>query len=190
MQSIAPHSRATLLHALSTAEGEAADFFASLAPEELALRIDSAWTPVEHLEHLCIAVSAVARGFSAPRWLLRIRFGRARRASRGYDQLCDDYRARLAAGGRATGQFVPVREALTDEQGALRRTELLARWGRVNTRLRAGVEAWTERDLDRIHLPHPLLGKITAREMLFFSIYHVGHHMEAAKKRLPRFTRA
>ena len=31
-------------------------------------------------------------------------------------------------------------------------------------------------DLDAVLLPHPLLGKLTVREMLFFTVYHVQHH--------------
>ena len=33
-----------------------------------------------------------------------------------------------------------------------------------------------EKDLDFYVLPHPLIGKLTLREMLFFCIYHVQHH--------------
>jgi hypothetical protein len=31
---------------------------------------------------------------------------------------------------------------------------------------------WSERTLDRTRMPHPILGRITAREMVFFMIYH------------------
>jgi hypothetical protein len=30
--------------------------------------------------------------------------------------------------------------------------------------------------LDLLILPHPLLGKLTLREMLYFTLYHVEHH--------------
>ena len=33
-----------------------------------------------------------------------------------------------------------------------------------------------KKQLDHYLLPHPLLGKITLREMLFFSAYHIQHH--------------
>lgn len=180
-------SLAVLMQALTRSEGEVASFFGSLSPDEFALRMNDAWTPAEHVEHLSIAVNAVARGFSMPQWLLRLRFGTARRPSRTFEQLRDDYRARLTAGGRATGRFVPGREDLTIEQRARRQTEILARWGRANGRLRAALDGWTERDLDRVRLPHPLLGTITAREMLFFTIYHAPHHVAAARTRLPGF---
>jgi hypothetical protein len=83
-----------------------------------------------------------------------------------------------------------VRQELSAEQQALRSAELLARWQRVNQRLRAAVQTWPERDLDRIQLPHPILGNLTAREMLFFTIYHGHHHIAATQSRLPRFTPA
>ena len=38
------------------------------------------------------------------------------------------------------------------------------------------TEKWQENDLDRYQLPHPLLGKLTIREMLYFAIYHNLRH--------------
>lgn len=183
-----PFTRAELLESLSSEERDVAEFFGSLSPDELVLRVADAWTPAEHLEHLSTAVSAVARGFSISPWILRLRFGRSRRPSRSFVELRDDYRARLARGGRASGRFVPPREKLTPEQITSRRAELLARWRRVSSRMVASLAQWNESNLDRIQLPHPILGKITAREMVFFTIYHGHHHIAAAKTRLPRFS--
>ena len=178
----------TLLESLSSEERDVAEFFRSLSPDEFVLRVGDAWTPAEHLQHLNIAVSAVARGLSISPWLLRIRFGRARRPSRSFVELRDDYRDRLARGGRASGPFVPPQEDSSPGQITSRQDQLLARWQRVNSRLRASLERWSDRNLDRIRLPHPILGKITAREMVFFTIYHGHHHIAAAKRRLPRFS--
>lgn len=54
--------------------------------------------------------------------------------------------------------------------------------------MRTALEGWSERDLDRIRMPHPILGMLTTREMLFFTLYHNRHHVEAARRRLPRFS--
>lgn len=179
-----------LLELVSSEERDVAEFFRSLSPEEFVLRVGDAWTPAEHLQHLNIAVSAVARGLSISPWLLRLRFGRARRPSRSLAEVRDDYRDRLARGGRARGGFVPPREELSPEQSASRQAQLLARWQRVNSRLTTSLERWSDRNLDRLQLPHPILGKITALEMVFFTIYHGHHHIAAAKGRLPRFSRS
>ena len=180
-------TREELLSALSDAERRVAEFFESLSADELMRRVGSAWTAAEQLDHLNTSLSAVTRGFSAPRLVLRLRFGRARKPSRGFAQLRDDYRARLAAGGKAPGAFVPQQETLTHAQAEIRRQDLVARWHRVNGRLRTGLESWSEKQLEVIRLPHPLLGKITAREMAFFAIYHADHHINASRKRIPRF---
>lgn len=178
--------RLQILDAAIQSEREVADFFGCLTDDEFVLRVDGAWTPEEHLMHLNSAISAVAKGFGANRWLLRLRFGRAQQPSRSFDEVRADYHSRLAAGGRASGGFIPK---VQDESRAVatRRAEVLARWQRVNARLRDAAANWSETDLDRIQLPHPLLGKITGREMLYFAVYHNSHHIANAKKRLPRF---
>jgi hypothetical protein len=182
-----PFKRGELLESLSLEERDVAAFFGSLSPDELVLRVADAWTPAEHLQHLNTAASAVTRGLAIPPWILGLRFGRSKRASRSFVELRDDYRARLAGGGRASGRFVPPREELSEAEITTRRAELLARWQRVNARLIGAVERWSERNLDRVQLPHPILGKITAREMVYFIIYHGHHHIAAAKNRLPRY---
>jgi hypothetical protein len=182
-----PNDLASLVEALSSAEASVAEFFGSLTPAEASLRVDDAWTPLEHLAHLSIAVSAVARGFGVARWLLRLRFGRGG-MSRSYSALRADYLMRLKQGGGARGRFVPQHEDLDESGSASRQAELLARWHRVNQRLILALQRWSEKDLDRIRLPHPLLGNITAREMLFFTVYHDQHHIASAKSRLPRFS--
>jgi uncharacterized damage-inducible protein DinB len=182
----APFTHATLIQALTAAEAEVAAFFESLSDDEFVLRQGTAWSPAGHLAHLNISVSATARGFSIPKLLLRFRFGRSRRPSRTLDQLTADYLTRLASGAGATGRFVPAPDTVAGPAADVQRS-LLSRWRRVNDRLRAALMTWSERDLDRLRLPHPLLGLITARELVFFTIHHGPHHVAAAKRRLPRF---
>jgi hypothetical protein len=50
--------------------------------------------------------------------------------------------------------------------------------------LREAMLPWPEESLDQLQLPHPLLGKIIIREMLFFTLYHHGHHVEVVKRHL------
>lgn len=180
-----PRSRDEILSAIEEVEAEVATFFGGLSDEELVHREGDAWTPAEHLAHLNTSVSAVARGLGMPRLLLRLRFGRAPAPSRSYNEVRRDYQERLAAGGRASGVYVPPRQEPSPAEVASLRAGLLARWSRVNDRLRAALAPWSERQLDRIRLPHPLLGKLTTREMLFFTLYHGRHHVEGVARRLP-----
>ncbi len=48
------------------------------------------------------------------------------------------------------------------------------------------VDSFSEAQLDALILPHPLLGKLTLREMLYFTIYHVQHHEKQALHNIQR----
>jgi hypothetical protein len=54
--------------------------------------------------------------------------------------------------------------------------ELKANLKNVVSKLCLSLDTYSEDELDQYILPHPLLGKLTLREMLFFTIYHVKHH--------------
>ena len=43
---------------------------------------------------------------------------------------------------------------------------------------------WSEKKLDRYQAPHPALGKLTIREMLYFTIFHNVHHARLVAERL------
>lgn len=190
MESPAPTTRDEIVRALADVEREVAAFFGGLSPEDFVRREGEAWTPAEHLRHLDRTVRAITRGLGYPRWLLRLRFGRSKQPSRSYDEVRSVYRARLAAGGKSTPEFVPPREEIAASEVEAYRARLLGRWADANARMRAAVDQWAEEALDRIGMPHPLLGRLTVREMLFFALYHDGHHIEGARRRLAAATPA
>ena len=44
------------------------------------------------------------------------------------------------------------------------------------------LQNWSEEELETYNCPHPVFGKITVREILYFTIYHVQHHNETINK--------
>ena len=136
------------------------------------------WTAGQQLEHIRRSTAPVKTALRLPRIFPRILFGTANRESGSYDTVVAKYRKKLSEGGRATGRFVPpsvkfenrsaISQNITDTISALCRL----------------IDATTEEDLDRHLLPHPILGKLTFREMLMFTIYHAGHHHAALKSNL------
>jgi hypothetical protein len=128
------------------------------------------WSAAQHLDHIVRSVAPVNTAFGLPKTALRLIFGMANRPSRSSDELTERYRAKLAAGGRATGRFVPP------SVGAGDRARLLGRLSKLVASLAGRIERCGEDELDRFVLPHPLLGKLTLREMLMFTAYHIEHH--------------
>lgn len=135
------------------------------------------WSAGQQLDHLIRSVKPVNLAFRLPGWLLRILFGKPNRPTRTYEVLVEKYLQKLNAGGVASGPFVPPAIPLARKQA------LLGVYNREAQRLIKIVMRWQDADLDRYLLPHPLLGKLTLREMLFFTIYHTGHHQRLLEQR-------
>jgi len=134
------------------------------------------WTPAQHVDHIQRATAPVAMALMVPKWFLRWRFGRPNRAVRDYDALVQRYKEKLADGGRASGRFVPP--VITASEVP----RVAASVQRVIGTLVDRLDKWSGSDLDSYLLPHPLLGKITVREMLYFTIYHVQHHQALVER--------
>jgi hypothetical protein len=143
--------------------------------------IDGGWSPAENVEHLLKTTPPVTRALNMPRFVLRLLFGRARIPSRTFVEVRAAYRAVLADGGQAGSYGPKPRAAIDDPVGT--RQRLLNRWQTVLPQLAETIGGWDEESLDHYRLPHPLLGKLTVREMLYFTLYHVGHHAEIVAAR-------
>jgi len=142
------------------------------------------WTAGQQLEHIIKSVSPVNLALALPGFVLRIAFGKANRPSKTYEVLVEKYHAKLAAGGKSSAPFIPKTVSLQQ------REKLLAKLQQLVDSLIARADELSEIQLDNRILPHPLLGKLTLREMLYFTIYHVEHHekqvlMNLASQRQP-----
>ena len=153
---------------------------ANLSERDFLLSANGKWTAGQQLEHIIKSVSPVKLALTSPRLLLKLSFGKANRASRTYDALVEKYQAKLAAGGLAPVRFIPKAVSIYD------RNRLLNRLYALTESLSKKVDSFTEEQLDFYILPHPLLGKLTIREMLLFTIYHVGHHEKQVIQNLQR----
>ena len=144
--------------------------------DQLAVPRNGKWTPAQQLEHILRAVRPVSMALLVPKWFLLWRFGKPNRAARDYEALVARYSEKLVAGGRALGRFLPPAVSGSEVE------RMAADLRNVVSKFIQRVNGWSERDLDRVLLPHPLLGKLTVREMLFFTMYHVRHHQALVER--------
>ena len=157
------------------------DFIHELRPltaEEFLFSPEGKWNAGQQADHIRMSVRPLNHALMLPAFIIRLLFGRSNRPSRSYDELVSRYRQKLQAGGRAPSRFQPngctfvgrieLAKALMKEADGLAR--------------KAG--RFSVSDLDTLILPHPLLGKVTLREMLYFTIYHVGHHGDLVRNQL------
>lgn len=151
-----------------------------MTEREFTLSVNNKWTAGQHFEHIYLSVSPLTKALNLPVFFLKLMFGKANRPSKDYDALVKKYLGKLGIGGAASGRFIPKQVAF-DEKEVLRRKLL-----RTVEQLCKTVAGYTEAKLDNYILPHPLMGKLTLREMLYFTIYHVEHHKKLVLQGIDR----
>lgn len=158
--------------ALAARFAEVTAWFAARPDAAFTAGPDDRWTEGQHLDHLILSAKPLNLALRLPRIALRMKFGTAKAPGETCEALVARYEATLAGGGKATSRFVPPAVALEDKP------RLLGAIRHEGERLVSVIDAWTEEDLDKYVLPHPLLGDLTVRGMLFFTHHHMGHHLE------------
>jgi hypothetical protein len=170
-----PTDKASILEALSDANRRAADWFDAIPAADFFTRRGEVWSASDNLDHLIKSAKPLNTALKMPRPALGAMFGKPEKPSRDYQEICSVYRAELARGAQASGRFLPDQQS-PGESSAEQKQHLIASWIKAGSGLVSAAEGWTEADLDLYQLPHPLLGKLTIREMLFFTIYHNLRH--------------
>ena len=171
-----PHTQPEILEAFDRQERDSLAYWNAFDSDTFFQRIGESWSPAETVRHLSKSTRPVVKALGMPRFVLRLMFGKPTRESVTYDALRARYREALAAGGKA-GRFAPSQRNETD------RAKIMEHFTSANAGLRKNIARWPDAALDRFLLPHPLLGKLTVREMLFFTLYHQRHHIDVVRAR-------
>lgn len=152
----------------------------SLSATDFNRNLNEKWTSSQQLEHILKSVKPVDMAFGLPMFVLKMKFGLANSPSKSYNELVQKYLKTLdeKKGYETPSEFTPEVIPLIRKEKSLKRLEKLA--GKLVSR----ISRFSEEELDTYILPHPLMGKLTLREMLYFTAYHVEHHNQQVLKNL------
>lgn len=141
-------------------------------------RPEDKWSVAENVQHLIISTNTTSLAYRLPRFLVRWIAGTPNRTSGTFDELKDKYYKKLSEGATASSRFVP--KPIEINYG---KQKLLDNWNKATaTFINALTKNRTERDLDSYLVKHPLLGRITLRELCYFTIFHTQHHLQSIQK--------
>ena len=157
-----------------------AEFINGLSNDEFLFIYQSKWSAGQQLKHIVLCVNPLVQVFGMPAKMIEQNFGKTENPGRTYEKLLTDYLEKLNQGGKAPNQYVP--EVVSENE----KLELLKTLPELIEKLNKEIEVFTEEELDILLIPHPLLGNISLREMLYNAIYHVEHHQKQAENNLKK----
>lgn len=155
--------------ASETAHLDEAKFFAPIGEK---------WSVAENMLHLTQSAKSLNQGMALPKSVLEQQFGKIDRPVMSYDEVVARYLDALGTGIKARGAFLPV---LPENPS---KDILLSSFVKHHQLLANFLDDWSETELDELNILHPVLKKLTIREVYFFMHYHTGHHSNAIAKAL------
>ncbi len=136
------------------------------------------WTVGQHILHLVDASKLLNKALGYPKFILKYKFGKSNRDTRSYDDVSKRYQEKLSMNQEKAKTFnQDLKTPSTSE-----RKQLIAQLQVENKKLQARTHKWKDRHLDTLLIPHPLMGKMTVREIIMWSAYHTNHHTDILKE--------
>ena len=118
----------------------------------------------------------MVKGMSIPKFVMKATFGTNNRTERTIDELYAKYQVALDKGQKAPAKFSPVLI------GNDKKKDVLEKFDYARVKLMKILDKWDEAALSKYILPHPAIGKLTIREMMYFTMFHTEHHLEIIKR--------
>jgi len=136
------------------------------------------WTTSQHILHLVNSLQLLNNALSYPRFILKYKFGLSDRPSMDYDAVVKKYQEKLIQNSDKVIDFNKNLKStlLKDKPRLLTRLQIQHKKLQYKTRKISDI------NLDTLVIPHPLMGKITVRELIMWAAYHTEHHTTILKK--------
>jgi DinB superfamily len=167
-------TKSELCSRLESGQNDITTFFGSLSDEIFFAGSDERWSPAHHLAHLTFAHKRVTRGLKS-----KERLQDYTGEPKGFEEIKNNY---LTALQKATSAGSLQNNPFGAQPETRDKDKEIARFSQAAGELREAVSEWSEAELDAKAMPHVLLGLLSARDILFFMIYHDQHHLQGVQK--------
>ncbi len=155
--------------------------FKDLPEGALQFKSGDKWTPAENLSHLIASSYPLSSVLNKSKFVFRV-FGTSKSGSRSYSTLYETYKEAIKQPVPVAGTpFAPNEDDVNDI------TKMLSNWDTIIEKFQTRIDKWSESDLDKYRASHPLLGKLTIRELLFFTNFHNYIHLDTIQQGLKEY---
>ncbi|MCU0446618.1 MAG: DinB family protein [Microscillaceae bacterium] len=132
------------------------------------------WSIAQNLEHLIKSAKPVRALLGKPASELTA-FGKPFAPEKTYQEIVEIYLKTL--------QKPVVNTTFAPNEAVYKPADLRASFLKELDLLLNHLALWQESDLDLYAIPHPLIGNLSVRQMLYFTAYHTLHHLSTLQKR-------
>lgn len=135
------------------------------------------WTIGQQVKHLAASLQLLNNALSYPRFFLKYKFGLCNREIRNYETVVKNYHQKLEENKERAKLFNRKlkKPILKDREILINKLQI------QNKKLQYKIRKISDLNLDTLVIPHPLMGKMTIREIIMWTAHHTEHHTSILK---------
>jgi hypothetical protein len=176
------HHKSEIIAALQTQQLEIPAFLAGIPSEQFFDGSSERWSVGYHVQHMTSAVNRVAGGLLNADVLPK---REPVAPSRDFVTTQEFYLETLRNTPSETLRQLGSRVTLEEHQDLnTYKNQLISSFGDAVGNFNVALEHFDEANLEILGMPHPVMGLLSSREMVFFIVYHNTHHQNGIKKLL------
>jgi nitrate/nitrite-specific signal transduction histidine kinase len=176
------HSKSEIISALQTQKLEIPAFLASIPTAQFFTGSSERWSVAHHVQHITSAVNRVAGGLQNAGALPK---HEPATASRDFATMHQTYLETLQNTPSETFRQLGSRVKLEEREDLdAYKTQLISSFVNAIENFNTALEHFDEANLESLGMPHPIMGLLSSREMVFFTVFHNTHHQKGIQKLL------
>jgi uncharacterized damage-inducible protein DinB len=174
-------TKAEIIEAYHVLWEEVADLITALSEDKfIAKPKKDTWSIAQEFDHVLKSATALCSAMKRSPFLLKWKFGKPNRPIRTYEEAKAKYYEKLT---KVQGKAVAPSNFISAKNQQFNKENMLSHWMSTNQKFEQRINKWSDKNLDKVLLPHPLLGKMMVRELLYFTHFHTIHHLVSLKKK-------
>lgn len=176
------HNKSELIAALRTQKLEIPALLSSIPSQQFFDGSSEHWSVGYHVQHITSAVNRVAQGLLSAGVLPK---REPATASRDFATMCETYLEALKNTPSETLRQLGSRVMLEEHQDLnAYKNQLISSFANAIENFNVALEGFDEANFEHLGMPHPVMGLLSSREMVFFIVYHNTHHQNGIQKLL------
>ncbi|HZW63461.1 MAG TPA: DinB family protein [Flavobacteriaceae bacterium] len=156
------------------------DSLTSLTKDQWEKSPQNKWSSGQMALHLLQSIIPINNAMSLPKFFLKLRYGKSTAIPKDYAEVSKGYHDKLHQAKGPDSPFSKQIKPVTFNE----KKYILNRLQMENKKLQYKTKKWKETDLNTYILPHPLMGKMPAKELILWTAYHVEHHTKQINSHL------
>ncbi len=180
------YNKPELIAALETQKLEIPAYLSNIPNAQFFDGSSERWSVGYHVQHITSAVNRVAGGLMNPDALPK---REPATPSRDFTTMHQTYLETLRNTPSETLRQLGSRVTLEEfENSDEYKTKLISSFVNAIENFNTALEHFDEANLENLGMPHPVMGLLSSREMVFFIVFHNTHHQNGIAKLLQNQT--